>query len=353
MSSPSSPQSPLAILTPPPSPTLPNANADDDINVTDLIGSGSVAAAAVEDGAHDQYHQHHNHAHQHARDIDDLINATDAVHFHHHADDDANNDDRHGDYVDYAINDDDDNHHPDHLADTFSHQPATGIRPSRRPPPQAQHTLVEREARQRCRRQHYAPVADHIRLNVDDARHSNASPARQRPSTELWLDGDDELAAEAQRRRFQLTKQHTGMKNMSYNVTAAVAPASPPSADAVDIAAQYDTQQRPSINGNNHHHHWQPQHGDVPAKLDQTFVEMKPRQHSSYHANANGGDGQMPAGIPAYRPVVNQLCESAQIAEAQRLLQLQQVHQKAHAEQPEGVTDQGYFDLKFYHNKLW
>lgn len=334
--------------------------ADATENIVDITDITNNLTTSGEHPADDDAHNHYQH-HQHARDIDDLINATDAVNFQHAHDDDNDYNHHDGDdhFANGAINDDD----PDHLADTFSHQPAAGSRPSRRPQPPQQLPAE----RQRCRRQHYAPAIDHIRLDAEEAARqaANGSPGLHRPTTELWLD-NDELAAEAQRRRFQLNKQHTGMKNMSFNVTAAVAPAprsAAPAAhaDVVGMDAAHYEMLAPAglvVNGDggggNHHqqrHHHYHHGGAAAGRLSKTFVEMKPR--SSAYGGGDAEDGGPAAGIPAYRPVVNQLCESAQIAEAQRLLQLQQLQQKTHAEQPEGVTDQGYFDLKFYHNKLW
>lgn len=51
-----------------------------------------------------------------------------------------------------------------------------------------------------------------------------------------------------------------------------------------------------------------------------------------------------PQSFPFYKAPINQLCESpvekSSTRGATTLFQ-------------DGLTDQGYFDLKFYHNKLW
>lgn len=236
------------------------------------------------------YEAHHD-------DVVDLITATDAAHI----------------TADY-------DHHHDHDDDDwsfFSHQPAAVVRPSRRP--QLAAAGAEHAARVRCRRQHY-PQPPNFRLGIDDdadsLRHYQHSNGDQRPSTEPWLP-EEALAAEAQRNHFQLTKQHTGMKNMSYNVTAAVAPV----VDAAEHAVGRSTVQ------------WTP---------PKTFVDAKPHQVKV----TNG------AGMPAYGPVANQLCESSQIAAEAKRLQLEHQPRAEHV-MPDGITDQGYFDLKFYHNKLW
>lgn len=51
---------------------------------------------------------------------------------------------------------------------------------------------------------------------------------------------------------------------------------------------------------------------------------------------------QSPKSFPFYKAPINQLCESP-VEKATRGVTLFQ----------DGLTDQGYFDLKFYHNKLW
>lgn len=260
----------------------------------------------------DDDHHHHHH-------VDALITATDALHFERDAD-------HNGDNID---NDDFAYHHEYHLDHPYgSHQPSP-MRPSRRPPPPAQ---AEHEARIRCRRQHYPKAAD-FRLGLDDDDHNgDTASVLSRPTTELWLP-EEAMAAEAQLNHFQHSKQHTGMKNMSFNVTAAVAPAPTTAAAA---AATTNAAAPPHVRY-------------APAK---TFVDAKPPQRQQQQSPLTNGDGGNGGGVmPAYRPVANQLCESAQIAEAQR--QQQQRQAKAEAVLPDGVTEQGYFDLKFYHNKLW
>lgn len=49
-----------------------------------------------------------------------------------------------------------------------------------------------------------------------------------------------------------------------------------------------------------------------------------------------------PETFPFYKAPINQLCESP-VEKSTRGVTLFQ----------DGLTDQGYFDLKFYHNKLW
>lgn len=284
---------------------------------TSLADGG--AATATTNGGPVVYETHHD-------DVVDLITATGAVRIATHYDDDDHYNHQHHHHHD------DDN---DYDSSIFSHhhQPASVVRPSRRPlHPLMAAAGAEHEARVRCRRQHY-PQPANFRLGIDDGdvddprhhgQHSQHSNGDRRPSTEPWLP-EAALAAEAQRNHFQLTKQHTGMKNMSYNVTAAVTAACDGPVDGADAVGRGTVQ-------------WTP---------PKSFVDAKP---AHMKAAANG------AGIPAYRPVANQLCESSQIAAATKRLQQeqqQQQHVAADVVQPDGITEQGYFDLKFYHNKLW
>ena len=103
-----------------------------------------------------------------------------------------------------------------------------------------------------------------------------------------------QLSPNVQRpQHFQLTKQHTGMKNISFNVGAAVSPT-----DKMEFVQE------------------QPESFGI-VKINQPIggsSKLSPRHPDNGH------------------------------------------HDDTHSvasSTGEGITDQGYFDLKFYHNKLW
>lgn len=91
-----------------------------------------------------------------------------------------------------------------------------------------------------------------------------------------------------QRKRYQYNKQHTGLKNLSFNVGAAVTPT--------------DKMQ---------------------------FDQEEPESFGIVKIN---------------RPIGNKLSPNVDNTDAVSTIS---------SVGSEGLTDQGYFDLKFYHNKLW
>lgn len=92
------------------------------------------------------------------------------------------------------------------------------------------------------------------------------------------------------------------MKNMSYNVTAAVAPS-----------------------------------GQIE------YVHSSPPNPICVQTQQPPSDQTSPQSFPFYKAPINQLCESP----------LEKTTHRGTTLFPDGLTEQGFFDLKFFHNKLW
>lgn len=104
---------------------------------------------------------------------------------------------------------------------------------------------------------------------------------------------------------FHYSKQHTGLKNLSFNVGAAVMPS---------------------------------------AKME--FVEEEPGSYGVVKVSRRAAREALPlVGVP-HKIIGRKKCLRLDVPDPEKFM-------RAASKSAENLTDQGYLDLKFYHNKLW